>query len=141
MVNVLHASDAVGAVNDGVAVHSNVVLAPADPIVGGVVSVTVIVCDAVAELLPHPSTAIQVLVIVFAQAVPPVTSLPDCTTVTLLQASEAVGPENDGVAVHSIVVLAPCPPMTGGVVSPTVIVCDTVLLELPQPSTALHVFV
>ena len=73
---VLHASDAVGAVNDGVAVHSIVVFAPADPIAGGVVSVTVIVCDAVEELLPHPSTATQVLVIVFAHAVPPVTSAP-----------------------------------------------------------------
>ena len=38
-----HASLAVGAVNDGVAVHSIVVLAPAAPMVGGVLSVTVIV--------------------------------------------------------------------------------------------------
>jgi hypothetical protein len=114
---VLHTSDAVGAVNDGVAVHSIVVLAPADPIVGGVVSVTVIVCAAVDELLPQASTAIQVLVIVFTQAVPPVTSPPTCTTVMVLQASDAVGAVNDGVAVHSIVVLAPADPIVGACVS------------------------
>ena len=45
----LHASDAVGAVNDGVAVHSIVALLPAAPMVGGVVSLTVIVCVLVAE--------------------------------------------------------------------------------------------
>src|SRR5258706_15413405 len=39
----LQASVAVGAVNDGVPVHSIVASAPAAPIVGGVVSVTVIV--------------------------------------------------------------------------------------------------
>ena len=44
----LHASDAVGAVNTGVAVHSIVALLPALPMVGAVVSVTVIVCDTVA---------------------------------------------------------------------------------------------
>jgi hypothetical protein len=42
-VTALHASDAVGAVKLGVLVHSIVVLAPWPPIVGGVVSVTVIV--------------------------------------------------------------------------------------------------
>ena len=39
----LHASLAVGAVNVGVPVHSTVALAPAAPIVGAVLSVTVIV--------------------------------------------------------------------------------------------------
>jgi hypothetical protein len=39
----LQASLAVGAVNDGVAVHWIVALAPACPIVGGVVSVIVII--------------------------------------------------------------------------------------------------
>ena len=121
-VAVLHASLAIGAVKDGVAVHSIVVFAPADPIAGACVSVCVIVWDTVVLELPHASTALQVLVIVFAQAVPPVTSLPDCTTVTLLQASEAVGAVNDAVPVHSIVILAPCPPIVGGVVSPKEIV-------------------
>ena len=44
----LHASDAVGGVNTGAAVHSTVALLPAAPMVGGVVSLTVIVCVLVA---------------------------------------------------------------------------------------------
>ena len=59
-----HASLAVGAVNDGVAVHSIVASAPAVPITGGVVSVTVIVCVLVADVLPQASIASQVLVCV-----------------------------------------------------------------------------
>ena len=58
----LHASLAVGAVKLGVPVHSTVAFAPCPPIVGGVVSATVIVCDTVDEVLPHPSTAFHVLV-------------------------------------------------------------------------------
>ena len=42
-VVVPQASDAVGAVNEGVAVHSMVAFAPAVPMLGGVVSTTVIV--------------------------------------------------------------------------------------------------
>ena len=42
-VELPHASLAVGAVNDGVAVHSIVVFAPAEPIVGGVVSSILVV--------------------------------------------------------------------------------------------------
>ena len=42
-VTALHASVAVGAVNVGVPVHSIVAFAPAAPIVGGVLSVIVIV--------------------------------------------------------------------------------------------------
>ena len=50
-----------------------------------------------------------------------VTSL-TCTTLAELQASDAVGGVNDGVAGQSIVVLAPGDPITGGVISRTVIV-------------------
>ena len=39
----LHASDAVGGVNDGVAGQSIVVLTPGVPITGGVISLTVMV--------------------------------------------------------------------------------------------------
>src|SRR6266478_3973021 len=39
----LHVSDTVGAVNDGEAGHSTVLFAPCPPIIGGVVSRTVIV--------------------------------------------------------------------------------------------------
>ena len=45
----LHASLAVGAVNDGVAVQSIVALPPAIPMVGACVSTIVIVCVRVAE--------------------------------------------------------------------------------------------
>jgi hypothetical protein len=49
MVAPLQASFAVGAVNDGVAVHSIVALAPAAPIAGACVSINVMICDTVAE--------------------------------------------------------------------------------------------
>jgi hypothetical protein len=48
-VAVPQSSDAVGAVNDGVAVHWIVAFAPAPPIVGGVISCTVITCEHTAE--------------------------------------------------------------------------------------------
>ena len=73
----LQASVAVGVVNDGVAGHSIVAFAEV-PIVGGVVSVTVIVCDVVAELLPQASTALQVLVTVYPHDPVTVTSPPTC---------------------------------------------------------------
>jgi len=47
--------------------------------------------------------------------------VPRLFTVAPLQASEAVGGVNDGVAVHSIVALPPACPIVGGVVSTTVI--------------------
>src|SRR4029079_16670045 len=125
-VTVLHASLAVSAVNTGEAVHSIVALAPAVPMIGACVSTCVIVCDTVDELLPHASTAIQVLVVVLAHELPPVTSDPICCTVTVLQASLAVGAVNTGEAVHSIVAFAPAAPMIGACVSTCVIVCDTV---------------
>ena len=136
-----HASLAVGAVNDGAAVHSIVVLLPALPIVGACVSFTVIVCDTVPLVLPHASTAFHVLVTVFKQELPELTSLPTCCTVAPVHASDAVGAVNDGVAVHSMVVLLPALPIVGGCVSATVIVCATVPLVLPHASTAFHVLV
>src|SRR5262252_3915277 len=139
-VAVPQASVAVGAVNDGVAVHSIVALPPCPPIVGGVVSTTVIVCDTVELWLPQASTASHVLVIVFVHPLTTVAS-PSGLTVAVPQASVAVGAVNDGVAVHWIVALPPCPPIVGGVVSTTVIVCDTVELWLPQASTASQVLV
>src|SRR5437868_11376447 len=71
----LQSSLAVGAVKDGVAVQFIVAGAPAASVVGGVVSIKVVVWRTVAEWLPHASTASQVLVTVFAQPVPPVTSV------------------------------------------------------------------
>src|SRR4030095_1863977 len=98
-------------VNDGAAVHSIVLLAPAALITGACVSTIVIVCDLVTDVLPHASTAFHVLVTVLAQAVPPVTSAPTIFTVLVLHASLAVGAVNDGAAVHSIVAGPPAAPM------------------------------
>src|SRR5437764_5256377 len=58
----LHVSDTVGAVNEGEAGHSTVLSAPGEPIVGLVVSTTVIVWLREALVLPQASTACQVLV-------------------------------------------------------------------------------
>ena len=112
------ASLAVGSVKDGVAVHSIVASAPALPIVGACVSLTVITCVLVADVLPQASIASQVLVLVklFAQVPAAVTSLNNLT-VEVPHASLAVGAVNDGVAVHSIVASAPCPPIVGPWVS------------------------
>src|SRR5678815_4139845 len=95
----------------------------------------------VAEELPQSSTASHVLVVVFAHDVPPVTSVPTCTTEEPLQASDAVGAVKEGVAVHSIVVLAPALPIDGVWVSFCVMVWVRVAEELPQASTANHVLV
>ena len=92
-------------------------------------------------MLPQPSTAFHVLVIVFRQELPEVTSEPTCFTVAALHTSDAVGAVNEGVAVHSIVAAAPALPIVGGCVSLTVIVCATVPLVLPQASTAFQVLV
>ena len=63
-VDVPQASLAVGAVKDGVAVHSIVASAPAEPIAGACVSCTVMVCVLVALVLPQLSIASQVFVLV-----------------------------------------------------------------------------
>src|ERR1051325_5427520 len=136
----LQASDAVGAVNDGVAVHSIVALAPAVPMDGGLVSKMVITWLTVALWLPQASTASQLLVMVVVQPFTEVAS-PKLFTVAPLQASVAVGAVNDGVAVHSIVALAPAVPIVGGVVSTTVITWLTVALRFPQASTASQLLV
>src|SRR5262249_61253922 len=99
------------------------------------------VLHAVVPILPHASTAFHVLVIVFVQLLPLLTSDPTCCTVTALHASLAVGAVNVGVAVHSIVAFTPALPIVGGVVSCIVIVCDTVDEVLPQASTAFHTLV
>src|SRR5258705_293871 len=137
----LHASVAVGAVNDGDAVHSIVAFAPAFPIVGACVSTNVIVWLRVTDVLPHASTAFHVLVTVGAHAVPALTSPPTWFTVAPLHASVAVGAVNDGDAVHSIVAFAPAFPIVGACVSTNVIVWLRVTDVLPHASTAFHVLV
>src|SRR5205085_8452229 len=100
------ASDAVGAVNEGVAVHSIVAFAPAVPMVGGVVSTIVIVWLTVALWLPQMSTASQLLVIVVIHPLTDVIS-PRLLILGTTHASVAVGAVKFGVAVHSIVASAP----------------------------------
>ena len=113
--------------NDGVAVHSIVASAPAVPITGGVVSVTVIVCVLVALVLPQASIASQVLVLVKLLAqVPAAVTSEIKFMVDPPHASLAVGAVNVGDAVHSIVALAPAAPIAGACVSVTVMVCDLV---------------
>ena len=58
-VTVPQASDAVGVVKDGVAGQFTVLAAGNALLVGGVLSITVMVCDAVA-VLPQTSVAVQV---------------------------------------------------------------------------------
>jgi len=60
-VTVLQASLVVGVVKAGVAGQVTVLAAGSAPITGGVLSITAMVCDAVAVLL-HPSLAVHVLV-------------------------------------------------------------------------------
>jgi hypothetical protein len=109
-------------------------------IVGGVVSTTVMVWLTVADVLPEQSVALHVFVLVKVPGQLPgvVTSETTETTGFGSQASVAVGGVKTGVAGHSMVVLAPGWPITGGVVSTTVIVWlhDT---ELPQSSVAVVV--
>src|SRR5437763_10460523 len=61
----LHVSLDVGSVNTGVAGHSTVPLSPWPPIIGGVLSSTMMVWLTVPLVLLHASTACQVLVLVY----------------------------------------------------------------------------
>src|SRR5438874_2549360 len=133
-------SEAVGGVKLGVFGHWMVALAPADPIVGGVVSTTVIVWLRVAEWLPLQSVASQVRVSVEVPAqVPAVVTSLTRFTVAPPQVSEAVGGVKLGVFGHWMVALAPADPIVGGVVSTTVMVWLTLPLELPLQSVASQV--
>jgi hypothetical protein len=118
----LQTSDAVGGVNDGVAGHVKVAFAPGLPIVGGVLSVTVITCVLVAEWLPQASVASHVLVNTLRQDVPVVVFVSKFT-VAPLQLSAAVGTVKFGVAVQSMVAFCPALPIVGGVLSMAVITC------------------
>jgi hypothetical protein len=113
----------VGAVNTGVAGQNIVALVPGVPTTGGELLTTVMVCATVELWLPQASIALQVMVRVNA---PPQVALAiislTTTTDELLHASLAVGAVNDGVAGQITVAFAPGVPITGGVLSTTVIV-------------------
>src|SRR6266702_2614701 len=117
-----------------------VVLAPAAPIVGGVVSTTVMVWLTVAEWLPLQSVASQARVSVEVPAqVPAVVTSLTRFTVAPPQVSEAVGGVKLGVFGHWMVALAPAAPIVGAVVSITVMVWCTWALWFPLQSVASQV--
>lgn len=127
----------VGVVHDGVPEHS-MAEGPGNPeIIGGVVSSTLMTCDAVA-VLPHPSFAVQVRVIVYSFGHGPFVVTSANVNVGTAQLSVAVGVAHAGVPEHSIDEGPGNPEMTGGTVSSTLIVCVAVAV-LPQGSVAVHV--
>jgi len=132
-------SVAVGVVQEGVPEHS-IVDGPGNPeITGGVVSSTLIVCEAVA-VLPHPSFAVQVRVMLYSFGQVPFVVTSAKVKVGTAQLSVAVGVVQDGVAEHSMDEGPGNPEITGGVVSSTLMVCEAVAV-LPHPSFAVHVLV
>src|SRR5437763_1782478 len=113
----------------GVFGHWMVALAPADPIVGGVVSTTVMVWLHVADWLPLQSAASQVRVSVKVPAqVPGVVTSLTRFTVAPPQVSEAVGGVKLGVFGHWMVALAPADP------SADVLTSTTEIVRLPSPA-------
>jgi len=136
-VGVPQLSVAVGVVQEGVPEHS-IVDGPGNPeIIGGVVSSTLIVCEAVA-VLPQPSSAVQVRVMLYSFGQVPFVVKSAKLKRGVPQLSVAVGVVHDGVPEHSIVDSPGKPDITGGVVSSTLMVCDAVAV-LPQPSSAVQV--
>ncbi len=114
-------SVAVGVVHDGVPEHSIVVTPGRPEITGGIVSSTLIVCDAVA-VLPQSSVAVQVRVMLYEPAQESVMVTSAKVNTGTSQLSVAVGVVHDGTPEHSIVVGPGKPEMTGGIVSSTFIV-------------------
>src|SRR5450432_4198219 len=111
------ASVAVATANTGVAGQSIVVGSGNAPITGAVTSWTLMVCDAVDELL-QPSVAVHVLVTLYDPAQAPfIVASTEVNVKSLPQASVAVATANTGVAGQSIVVGAGNAPITGAVTS------------------------
>src|SRR5205807_8675149 len=95
------------------------------------------VCVTVPLVFPQSSVAFQLLVDVYVfPQVPAVVVAPRSCTVAPPHVSEAVGAVKVGLAGHSTVPSAPCPPIVGGVWSTTLMVWLTVPLVLPQSSVA-----
>jgi hypothetical protein len=153
---VLQPSLTVGVENVGVPGQLIVEGSPA-VIVGAVLSITEIVCEAVV-VFPHASVAVHVLVTEYALGhvitfstfpikliSPELILLPDVVASLNVsddvpQASLVVGVENDGEAGQLMIAFAPTPLITGAVLSITVMVCDAVAVLL-QASVAVHFLV
>ena len=130
-------SVAVGVVHDGVAEHSIVVGAGNPEMTGGVVSSTLIVCEAVA-VFPQPSFAVQVRVMLNSFGHEPLVVTSAKVSVGVAQLSVAIGVVHEGATEHSIVVGPGSGDMTGGMVSSTLIVWVAVEV-LPHSSVAVQV--
>jgi hypothetical protein len=113
-------SVAVGISKDGVPPHSMVVTPGNPEMTGGTVSSTLIVCVAVA-VLPQPSLAVQVRVILYSDGQVPLVVTSANVNVGVPQLSVAVGVVHEGVPEHSIVDGPGNPEITGGIVSSTLI--------------------
>ena len=98
-VGVPQLSVAVGVVHDGVPEHSMVVGAGNAEITGGVVSSTLIVCDALVTF-PHASVAVHVLVMLYDPGQLPGMVTSAKVNVGVPQLSVAVGVVHVGVPEH-----------------------------------------
>ena len=133
-----HTSVAVAVAKTGVAGQLMVVGAGSAPKTGGVISCTVIVCDAVETLL-QASVAVQVRVTMNDPAQAPfVVTSAEVKVNALPHASVAVATAKMGIAGQLIVVGAGRDAITGAVISCTLIVCEAVEILL-HPSVAVQV--
>src|SRR5206468_4715778 len=133
-VAVPQVSEAVGEAKTGTAGHS-IVLGPGTAlIVGGVVSATLMVCEAVA-VWPQASVAVQVRTCTTGQ-VPLLLSVK--VNVAVPHVSEAVGEAKTGFACPSLFRSPGTALIVGGVVSATLMVCEVVAVW-PQASVAVQV--
>jgi len=138
-VGIPQLSVAVGVVHEGATEHSIVVGAGKPEMTGGVVSSTLMVCVAVA-ILPQPSFAVHVRVILNAFGHEPLVVTSAEVRVGIAQLSVAVGVVQDGVAEHSMVIGPGSADITGGMVSSTMMVCVAVEVLL-HSSVAVKVLV
>src|SRR5437868_12689639 len=119
----LHVSLDVGSVNTGVAGHSTVPFSPWPPIVGDVLSSTMIVLLTVPLVLLQASTACQVLVRVYEPPHPAVEVWLSGAKGERVDVSAGGGLVNNGVAGHSTVPFSPLSPIIGVVLSSTMLFC------------------
>ena len=118
------ASVAVGMSKEGTAGHSTELIPGRELMTGAVLSVTVMIWDAV-EVLPQLSVAVQVLVLTNSCGHDPLVVASVNVSATLAsQASVAVAVAKDGVAGHSIELGAGTPMIVGPVMSCVMVIVN-----------------